>query len=155
MERQYYHGPLPQSYMLISILGLLFGLYIIRTMPKLGFLMIFSSILIFIASVVTAVRSPLPTDLDIELAVHERYKKSGRYPDTEVHVGHVKKGEKKYLAKHRKQLMKLSQLADEDRPERKIVKKVTKKSVKKTPAKKKVAKKTTKKKVTKKTSRKR
>ncbi len=99
------HGPLSNIYVLLSLLGILIGISLWSLTPEWGFLFLLMSILVFIATFVSAVRSPLPTDHDIELAIHERYR-GGRYPDTNLHSGLVKKGHKTYISKHKKHLVK-------------------------------------------------
>lgn len=99
------HGPLSNIYVLLSMLGMIIGLSLWSLTPEWGFLFLLMSILVFIATFISAVRSPLPTDHDIELAIHEKYH-GRRYPDTDLHAGLVKKGHKKYIAKHKKHLVK-------------------------------------------------
>lgn len=124
------HAPLSNAYILISFLGIVIGISLWAITPEWGFLFLLLSILLFVATFVSAVRAPLPTDFDIELAVHEKYG-TGRYPDTNIHAGLVKKGEKKYISKHKKHLVNWhvsTQEAEAATKRKPIAKKVFKKA---------------------------
>lgn len=102
---QPHHSPLSNTYVLLSIFGMIVAAAIWSLSPSWGFLILLFSIITFIASFISAVRAPLKSDEEIELAVHERYH-GRRYPDTDLHHGHVP-AQKKYLhSRHKKHLVK-------------------------------------------------
>ncbi len=98
-----HHGPLPDSYFLMSIFGFMFGLVLFSTTPSWGFLLILFSIIMFISSFYSAVRAPLVSTHDEEIALHQKRDET-RYPDTHLHHGHVKS--KRYLSHHKKRLVR-------------------------------------------------
>ncbi|MFP4524416.1 MAG: FUSC family protein [Candidatus Woesearchaeota archaeon] len=101
---QPHHSPLSNTYVLLSIFGMIVAAAIWSLTPSWGFLILLFSIITFIASFISAVRAPLKSDEEIELAVHERYH-GRRYPDTDLHHGHVP-AQKKYLhTRHKKKLV--------------------------------------------------
>lgn len=100
-----HHGPLGNGYVLLSLLGFLIGFAIWNLSPSWGFLLILVSLIAFIASFISATRAPLLSDEEMELAIHEKYT-GNRYPDTNLHHSHIKKG--KYMhSRHKKKLVEL------------------------------------------------
>jgi hypothetical protein len=140
------HGPLGNSWFLVSIFGLLLAFSIWKLTPEWAFLIMLFSVIIFLSSFISAVRAPLLSDDEIEIAVHEKYH-GRRYPDTDLHEGHLPKKKKLVHSRHKK---KLVQLVTEDlaKPAKKAAKKAApkKKVTKKAVPKKKAAKKKTSKK---------
>ena len=101
---QPHHSPLSNTYVLLSIFGMIAAAAIWSLSPSWGFLILLFSVITFLASFISAVRAPLKSDEEIELAIHERYH-GRRYPDTGLHHGQVPR-QKKYLhTRHKKRLV--------------------------------------------------
>ena len=140
-------GPLNNEWILVSFLGFIIAYSIWKLSPSWGFLIVLLSIIIFFATFISAVRAPLKSDEEIELAFHEKYA-GRRYPDTDLHDGLLPR-QKKYLhSTHKKKLVELHL-------KKKTTKKTTKTNNKKTAKKKQATKTTTRKTTKKKTKRRR
>ncbi|MBN1275576.1 hypothetical protein JXA12_04780 [Candidatus Woesearchaeota archaeon] len=100
-----HHAPLSNTYVLLSIFGMLLAYVIWPLSQTWGFLLLLCSIIMFVSSYISAMRAPLMNDDEIELAIHEKYR-GRRYPDTDLHHGHIP-GRKKYAhSRHKKILVK-------------------------------------------------
>jgi hypothetical protein len=121
------HGPLSNAYVLLSMLGFAVGLTIFNFTPSWGFLLVFVSVLTFLASYISAVRAPLMTDGELELAVHEKYH-GRRYPDTDLHHGMIPKTKKMVHTTHKKKLVEAIIAEEKSKaPAKKTQKKATNK----------------------------
>lgn len=158
-----HHGPLSDAYVISSIFGLILSYFLWQLSPAWGFLLAIVSVVVLIASFISAIRSPLIYTHDEALAVHQMYDPDSKYPNTDLHHGHVPPF-KRFISRHKKWLVKHHLLkADEEvvpnkrsATKRHVAKKsaARKSSTKKVVSKKKVAKKATAKKATKKSAKK-
>lgn len=145
------HPPLSNGFMIASIIGLVFTIYLWGISSTWGFLFLIIFIILFVASFISAVQAPLDSDHDIELAVHEKYG-GRRYPDTELHEDNTSKYSVAQVRKKLGPKPKPQPAAKKKATKKKVAKKVaSKKSVSNNVSvKKAVPKKLAKKKVTKK-----
>lgn len=98
-----HHGPLPNSYFLMSIFGVMFGLVLFKVTPAWAFVILLFSVIMFVSSFYSASRAPLATTHDDELALHQKHT-DAKYPATDLHHGMIKKG--RYVGRHKKRLVK-------------------------------------------------
>ena len=101
-----HHGPLDNSWVLISFLAIIIAVSIWKLSPSWGFLLVLFGVIVFFSSYISAVRAPLMSDEEIELAIHEKYH-GRRYPDTDLHDGHLPKHKKYVHSRHKKKLVEL------------------------------------------------
>lgn len=134
------HQVMSNNWVLISFLGIIIALSIWKLTPAWGFLLVLFSIIVFLGSYISAIRAPLMSDEEIELAVHEKYY-DRKYPDTDLHHGHITKHKPMVHTRHKKKLIAMH-LDDLVKSKRKPAKK---KAVKKVPVKKATKKKVAKK----------
>jgi hypothetical protein len=126
-----HHGPMSNNWVLVSFFGIIIAVSIWKLSSGWAFLLILFSIIFFLASYISAIRAPLDSDADIELAVHERY--SGKkYPKTDLHHGMIPKTKKIVHTRHKKKLVSLL-LESEKKPVAKSVVKPAVKPVVKAP----------------------
>lgn len=132
-----HHSVMSNNWVLISFLGIIIALSIWKLTPAWGFLLVLFSIILFLGSYISAIRAPLMSDEEIELAVHEKYH-GRKYPDTDLHHGHITKHKPIVHTRHKKHLIK-AHLEEEEaaakrrKPAKRApAKKVAKKAVKKT-----------------------
>jgi uncharacterized protein (DUF58 family) len=81
--------PLSNSFFIASILGLMLTVYVWQLSSQWGFWLLVMCLIMFVASFISAIRAPLDSDDEIELAVHERYK-NRKYPATDIDESQVK-----------------------------------------------------------------
>ncbi|MBD3209678.1 hypothetical protein GF367_04675 [Candidatus Woesearchaeota archaeon] len=105
MAQHSHHAMLSNTYVLLSIFAVMLAFVVWSLSPSWGFLLLLVGIIVFIATFISAVRAPLLSDEEMELAVHEKYH-GRRYPDTHLHHGHVPKTKKVVHTRHKKVLVK-------------------------------------------------
>ncbi len=131
--------PLSNTALIIGFLGIIMSLWLWQYSISWGFTLLLFFLIVSIAAYVSVLRRPFSKDVEIELAIHEKYRNK-RYPDTDLHEGLIPEEKIESISPHRRVIRRLLR-----EKEKKITKKATKKKATKKSTKKKTVKKTSKK----------